>query len=53
MLIVGELQDGLAFDSAYGRLFLEDEVALVKQINPGFFATPSAPAAPAASAMSH
>ncbi len=41
----------VAFDSAYGRLFLQDEVALVKQINPAFFATPSAPAA--ASATSH
>jgi len=34
----------VAFDSAYGRLFLDDEVALVKQVNPAFFA-PSAPAA--------
>jgi pimeloyl-ACP methyl ester carboxylesterase len=40
------------FDSAYGRLLVEDEVALVKQINPTFFA-PSAPAASAASATSH
>lgn len=44
------LKSLVAFDSAYGRLFLEDEVALVKQINPAFFATPSAPAA---SALSH
>lgn len=43
----------VAFDSAYGRLFLQDEVALVKQVNPGFFATPSATVAPAASALSH
>ena len=37
----------VAFDSAYGRLFLDDEVALVKQVNPAFFA-PAVPAAPAA-----
>ena len=47
------LKSLVAFDSAYGRLFLQDEVALVKQINPGFFATPSAPAAHAAPATSH
>ncbi len=42
----------VAFDSAYGRLFVEDEVALVKQINPTFFA-PSTPAPNAASATPH
>lgn len=42
----------VAFDSAYGRLFLDEEVALVKQVNPAFF-EPSVPAANPAPATSH
>ena len=48
------LKSLVAFDSAYGRLFLDDTVALVKQIDPAFFSTPAAaPVSAPAPAAAH
>ncbi|HMB42519.1 MAG TPA: PHB depolymerase family esterase [Luteimonas sp.] len=47
------LKSLVAFDNAYGRLFLDDAVALVKQVNPAFFSTSAAPASDPAPAAAH
>jgi len=43
----------VGFDHAYGRLYLDEDVAVAKKLNPGFFGATTAPASGASSSESH